>query len=294
MSYRIKTAATLTGVSTSTLRAWERRYNFVSPYRSTGGYRVYSDEDVARIARIKSLVDHGFKVSEAIALFEREVAPLPPTSVSADKLDALRQDLLQAFLRMDRASASRITDGLASLSFDRRVDELFLPVLAEIGDCWERGEANVAQEHFASAFVREKLMGILTELDSGPEYGREAICAGAPGELHETGLLAAAIHLALHGFRVTYLGPDLPLEDLGSSLFGRSPALVCTSLINRRTHEQCQAIARAFRRMVPPGTAVILGGRGIPEGGLGLDLPRVFLARSLHDMLETPPVQGKP
>jgi MerR family transcriptional regulator, light-induced transcriptional regulator len=293
MSYRIKTVAELTGISASTLRAWERRYRFVTPDRSSGGYRVYTDSDVARIARIKSLVDNGFKVSEAISLSERDAPPLPPASISADSLTVIREELLSALLRMDRTAATRITDGLAALSVERRVDEVFLPVLTEVGRLWQRGDANVAQEHFASAFARGKLMGILDQLDAGPAEGREAICAGTPGELHEIGLLAAAVHLALRGFRVTYLGPDLPFEELGAGLKNRNPALVCTSLIGDRTEDQCRAIARAFRRIVPQGTAVILGGRGIPHREIELRLPLVFLAPSFQDMLDLPLVRGR-
>jgi MerR family transcriptional regulator, light-induced transcriptional regulator len=289
MSYRIKSVAAITGLSASTLRAWERRYQLVQPSRSRGGYRVYSDDDVGRIMRIKSLVDNGFMVSEAIALTEREAPPLPPASVSEAALAGIRGELLDALIRMDRAAAGRICERLASLPYERRVEEVFLPVLNETGLLWECGAANVAQEHFVSAFMREKLMSILDQLDSGPPDGEEAVCAGIPGEQHEIGLLAAAVHLALHGYRVTYLGPDLPFEDLGAALAGRSPAIVCTSIISSCSAARCDEIASALRAVAPESAAVVLGGRGLPHGYGAPALPGLVVAHTLGAMFGAAP-----
>ena len=47
--YRIGTVVQLTGLTSDTIRAWERRYGCISPSRTPGGTRVYSDEDVARL-----------------------------------------------------------------------------------------------------------------------------------------------------------------------------------------------------------------------------------------------------
>ena len=48
--YRIRAVAELTGVSTATLRAWERRYGVPTPSRTASAYRLYGDEDVALVA----------------------------------------------------------------------------------------------------------------------------------------------------------------------------------------------------------------------------------------------------
>ncbi|MBC8068894.1 MAG: MerR family transcriptional regulator, partial [Deltaproteobacteria bacterium] len=65
--YRIQTVAELTGVPASTLRAWEQRYGFPAPERTASAYRLYSDGDVARIARVRSLCDGGMAAAEAVA-----------------------------------------------------------------------------------------------------------------------------------------------------------------------------------------------------------------------------------
>ena len=40
------------GVSPDLLRAWERRYDLLRPTRSSGGFRLYSDHDAARVKRM--------------------------------------------------------------------------------------------------------------------------------------------------------------------------------------------------------------------------------------------------
>jgi DNA-binding transcriptional MerR regulator len=71
--YRIGTVSTLTGLSTHTIRAWERRYGVVEPSRSPSGLRLYGDADVSRLQLLRALTDCG----EAIG----EVARLPDASL---------------------------------------------------------------------------------------------------------------------------------------------------------------------------------------------------------------------
>jgi DNA-binding transcriptional MerR regulator len=66
--YRIGAVARLTGVSTDTLRIWERRYGAVSPQRSPRGGRLYSAEDVARLRLMKQLLDAGDAIGEVATL----------------------------------------------------------------------------------------------------------------------------------------------------------------------------------------------------------------------------------
>ncbi|PKL92294.1 MAG: transcriptional regulator, partial [Gemmatimonadetes bacterium HGW-Gemmatimonadetes-1] len=52
-----------TGLSRDVLRAWERRYGAVSPARSDGGQRLYSDEDIERFRLLAAATQHGRTIS---------------------------------------------------------------------------------------------------------------------------------------------------------------------------------------------------------------------------------------
>jgi len=88
-----------------------------------------------------------------------------------------------------------------------------IPVLVEIGDRWERGDIGVAVEHFASQLIQGKIQAIYHSLPlhSG---GPKILVGCAPDELHEIGSLMFATLLRDAGYRVEYLGPDIPLDDL--------------------------------------------------------------------------------
>ena len=60
--YGISVASELSGIDPQTLRLYERR-GLVSPARTDGGTRRYSDEDLDRLARISDLVAQGINIA---------------------------------------------------------------------------------------------------------------------------------------------------------------------------------------------------------------------------------------
>src|SRR5436305_11826756 len=80
--YNTKAVVQQTGIPAPTLRAWERRYTFLSPGRADNSYRRYSERDIVLIRWLKEHVDDGMSISQAIALFrhldeERSGSHLP-------------------------------------------------------------------------------------------------------------------------------------------------------------------------------------------------------------------------
>ena len=63
VGYPIGVVARLTNIHPETLRIWERRYSIVSPDRAGRGRRLYSQDDVRRLALVKALVDAGHPIS---------------------------------------------------------------------------------------------------------------------------------------------------------------------------------------------------------------------------------------
>ena len=284
MSYRIKTVASLTGISPTTLRAWERRYDLVEPRRTHSGYRVYSDVDIATLTRVKRLVDRGFKVGEAISLVRRGLQEPEAGAFSTEAVGTIRYRMLRSLLLLDRRGAAEAYAQLSGFPYERQVDDVLLPLLRQIGSMWAEGDCSVAQEHFASTFARERLVAMLDSVSGFPFPGPEAVCAGAPGELHEFGLLAAAIHLSMRGWKVTYLGADLPVEQLQPIARERRPALVCTSLIRARSAGECLALAEALRAACPRETVVVVGGAGLANALPAAAEDGVHFLRHLSDL----------
>ena len=70
----IRVVARRTGLTPATIRAWERRYDAVSPSRSEGKQRLYSDRDVERLRTLKQLTGAGRSISTVAALSEAAAA----------------------------------------------------------------------------------------------------------------------------------------------------------------------------------------------------------------------------
>jgi MerR family transcriptional regulator, light-induced transcriptional regulator len=232
---RIGELARRTSLSPEVLRAWERRYGLLRPARTTGGYRLYSEEDAERVLRMQELISSGIAAAEAARLALED----PPAAAAADDLAA---DLRSAVDAFDEARAHQAFDRLlARLSVEAVLGQAVLPFLHELGERWERGEATVAQEHFASQFLRGRLLGLARGWDRG--VGPRAVLACVPGEQHDLPLVVFGIALREHGWRITFLGADTPVETLVKAASTLAPAAVVVSATQQ---ERLEASARAL------------------------------------------------
>jgi PAS domain S-box-containing protein len=62
----LKAVSRRTGIPAATLRTWEHRYGFIRPRRSPSGYRLYGEEEIARIEQVKYLVGQGVRIGAAM------------------------------------------------------------------------------------------------------------------------------------------------------------------------------------------------------------------------------------
>ena len=219
---RIGELARRTGVATDLLRAWERRYGLLAPTRTDSGYRLYSSADVRRVGRMRELLAAGVSAAEAA----REALSEPVTADVA--AEGVAVELREAIQRLDDAASHTAFDRLlADFSLDAVLVGAVLPLLRELGEGWERGEVSVAQEHFASHLIRGRLLGLARGWDRGS--GPRAVLACPPEERHDLGLLIFGLALREHGWRITFLGGDTPVETLADTVERLVPEAVVLS-----------------------------------------------------------------
>jgi methanogenic corrinoid protein MtbC1 len=121
--------------------------------------------------------------------------------------------LRQAFDAFDEPTVQAVLDRLLSdLSVTVVMREIVLPYLAELGERWERGDASIAQEHFASNLIRGRLAGLARGWGDGS--GPRASLACPSGEQHDLALMIFGVSLNRYGWRIDYLGVDTPIEEL--------------------------------------------------------------------------------
>ena len=96
-----------------------------------------------------------------VPLFERMSLEAFQSGLSWLIILRKRENFRNAFDGFDEPAAQAILDRLVSdLSVTAVMREIVLPYLAELGDRWERGDASIAREHFASNLIRGRLAGL--------------------------------------------------------------------------------------------------------------------------------------
>ena len=177
-----------------------RRYALLAPSRTQGGFRLYGEDDVARVLAMRVNLDRGFSAAEAarLALADDvgESSPAPVRSAASSR--RLSAASTRVARRLPSTSCSRP-------SLDVVLRDVLVPYLHESSASVEHGEVSVAQEHFASNLVRGRLMALARSWDSG----RRALIACAEGELHDLPLLSFGLVLRGHGWRISYSGRTL-------------------------------------------------------------------------------------
>jgi len=256
---RIGELSKRTGVSTELLRAWERRYGLLRPSRSSGGLRLYASGDVERVRLMQQHLAEGLAAAEAAAAASRAVVGEEPAP-SELSWPALREELADALDRYDEPRTQAILDRLLAVAtLETLLNEVVLPYLQELGERWARGETSIAQEHFATAVLRGRLLGIARGWGVG--LGPVAVLACLPGEHHDLGLIAFGLALRARGWRIVYLGPDAPVDTVEDACRRLEPNLTVLSAVDperlRPVVEDLRGLAG--RRRVALGGAAASG-----------------------------------
>lgn len=145
-----------TGVNPVTLRAWERRYGLVVPYRTPKGHRLYSPEHVARIQAILTWLGRGVAVSQVKELLDNRSAP---ASDASSDWERQRQALLQAISRQaERQLDEQFNQALSLYPPSTLCELLILPLLADLDQRWQHQALGHQLERvFFHSWLRSKL-----------------------------------------------------------------------------------------------------------------------------------------
>jgi methanogenic corrinoid protein MtbC1 len=293
--YPIRAAAKLVGLSTDTLRAWERRYRAVVPARGTRG-RVYSSEQLARLRWLRDAVNAGHAIGQVAPLSDREIRLLLNVSrggSSSKRKESNARDLheqtlnyvMDALERYDFAEAEAELSRLATLLVPRQlVLDVLMPLLRRVGAAWHSGRLHIAHEHMVSAILRS-LLGALTRLYQVRSSAKKILITTPSGEMHEFGILTAALLAVGQGIGVVYLGTDLPAKEILRAAKKTNVDVVLLGITRTRGNASSVREARRVADGLPNGKTLWLGGKAHPAFRRGMKSGRVVLMENF-EMLE--------
>jgi DNA-binding transcriptional MerR regulator/methylmalonyl-CoA mutase cobalamin-binding subunit len=293
----IGVVAERTGLSPDLLRVWERRYRAVEPSRSLDGQRAYSDADVERLRLLRLATMAGRSIRQVARLETEELARL----VRED--EAARQEVSRRTERAVLVSTGddvehalhlvRVVDAPGLESFLRRtvaalgvpvfLDGLAAPLLRRMGEEWESGRLTPAQEHVATAIIQRVLEGVIQFLIA-PHDAPNLLLATPVGEQHKMGSVLAAAAAAAAGWRVTYLGPDLPAGEIAAAALAVDARVVGMSIIYPGDRDRVLAELRTLRSRLSASVPLVAGGAGAVALASELRSAGIHVAQDLSEL----------
>jgi DNA-binding transcriptional MerR regulator/methylmalonyl-CoA mutase cobalamin-binding subunit len=268
----IRYVAHLTGLTPHVIRAWERRYGAVAPLRTETNRRLYSERDIERLQLLQKAVRSGHAIGQLAQLTDDELLQLLKNEKTsrltrADPGLAERSPLfyyescVSTLVTLD-GSALETSLRRAAIDLSRHVliEEVIAPLLRKLGDLWSEGSVKTVHEHMASSVIRTFLGEVLL-LSTTSGNAPNLIATTPVGQLHELGALMAAVAATSEGWRATYLGPNLPAEEIASGSRQTRARVVALSIVYPADDPRLVGELERLSRYLSDDIGVIVGGR---------------------------------
>ena len=262
----MKQISELTGLSRHVLRKWEQRYTFLSPRRTTNGYRFYDLEELQLLFFLKYQLTNGLSIGRlarqgrAALRAEMNAGPIDVPHVPQDSQPQAR-DLIRAARRGDQAAVDRtIALIIQRRGFDEALTDVLFPVLHTIGEIWHQGRISITGEQSVSRTI-QRLLVQSHQHHHHPNHPY-ALIACVPNDFHEIGAMAAARLLRNNGWNATYLGPDVNVDVVRLACRRRHGKLVLFSCTVEPPSSDMNNLIDEIVRHLLPLTKVVVGGRG--------------------------------
>jgi MerR family transcriptional regulator, light-induced transcriptional regulator len=285
MMVPIQIASQRSGVSAHVIRIWERRYQALVPNRTGTNRRMYSEEEVQRLKMLRELTERGHRIGPLAELPTEKLAHLlqeerveqggkaavamaePERLFAVDASPALEttEDYVKACLAAAKGfEGDRLRRLLqrARLQFGQRgmLRQVVAPLIGQMGEAWQEGQMRPGQEHLGTAIIRELLLMPVPGSQTAV-HAPELVVATPSGEVHEMGALLVVASARDLGWHVTYLGPNLPAEEIAHCARSRGARAVAVSVVYPDHSPQILQQIRELRKLLPEGISLLVGGR---------------------------------
>ncbi len=271
--YPIKVVSQMTGLSVFVIRAWEKRYNVVTPSRTETNRRLYSEEDIKKLRLLNEAVQRGHNIGGIAKLSTKEIQAVldrnnaASTAVEESSIDMLSDvktiinNCIEAIKVYDaKTLETLLLKASSKMSQPQLIEDLIVPLVYKIGDLWHEGLIRVANEHLSSAVIRSFLVNMIDQ--HTPSENAPIIISATPrGQDHELGAIIAGVIAAAAGWKAIYLGPNLPVEEIVAVTENIEAKIVALSVVYPNDDPKLKKDLLNLHRMLPSNVSLIVGGR---------------------------------
>lgn len=305
--FSIQFVSNVTGINPHTIRAWEKRYQAVVPSRTPKGKRIYSQEDIDRLNSLHDLVKLGNSISDIAKRSSEELQSLLG-QFNGQKSDiSHNSQASQSYVhqsspnRGDHSLGSIQTSKSLNLDVNTTLQHLIMalrgfkldiisheltkmkevlgprqfalsilaPLLAEVGVLVEKSYISIAQEHALSAILKFHIGQILYQFVARHNKSNLVVAISTPeGELHEFGIMIAALLCSYYNINFYYLGPNMPAESLAQAANQIQAKIVILGLsrvYNTDPSNNLESYVTELRENISSDMSLWLGGVSEPS-----------------------------
>ena len=217
-SFSIRDMENLSGIKAHTIRIWEKRYNLFTPERTSTNIRYYSLQSLQKLLNVTLLYNNGYKISKIARLDESHIPVIVREIVAnnSEKNHAINAFKL-AMINFDQTLFLNTYSSLLSeRSFRDIFNEVFIPLLNELGLLWQTDTISPSHEHFITHLIKQKIYINTEKLQLVEPIKKDKVFALflPENEIHEIGLLYLNYEITLRGYKSIYLGQTMPIESL--------------------------------------------------------------------------------
>lgn len=301
--YPIKAVSLKTGLSIHVIRAWEKRYKAVVPQRTDTNRRLYSAQDIEKLILLRSCTEQGHNIGQVASLgiseLQQLVNPLNETknvdplsaagNQNGDNITSYIEKCMQAIKDFNPRELEKILfDASLQLSQPTFLESVIMPVIKITGEMWHEGEIRIMHEHMATATLKTFLSNMRNNYRA-PENAPHIIIATPLGQMHELGAMVLSLMAAADGWNVTYLGPDLPAEEIAMAAQENNARAVLLSIVYPANDHLLKKDLLRLKKIVPKNTSLIVGGRLAKSYKTELDKIDAKIILDLHEFKKLSP-----
>jgi DNA-binding transcriptional MerR regulator len=284
--FSIKDVEALTGIKPHTLRIWEQRYGIPQPKRTATNIRYYDDEDIKMLLSVAMLNRHGHKISHITKMSREDIDKIVmDLTDNATDQQVQVEALTKAMFGLDEIAFEKIlSSSILQYGMEATFIELVFPFLGRIGMMWQTGAVNPAYEHFITNLIRQKLFVAIDAQPKNQAPNAKKFVLFLPAhEPHEIGLLFANYLIRSKGHHTSYLGPNLPLDDLNPVMGIYKADFILTVLTSAIAAQTPMHVANKLSSDFPQATILLAGGQLFQAN---INLPKnVRLLYTMQDLV---------
>ena len=273
----IQVVARRTGLTADVIRAWERRYQAITPQRAANSRRLYSDLDVEKLTLLRRATSAGRRIGdianqsieELYSLVENDESAaaqarnLPSQRPNTGSVMEHFEECLDAINQMQpSALKASLVKAANTLGIPFLLEDLLRPLIAYIRDECRRGNMRLSQERMATAMVRS-YMCTLTASENEFDSQYNVVVTTPVGQQYDLIALRMAVAANSYGWNSIYLGTELPADEIIFASTHANATAVALGIARPSDDPHLPNVLRQINNSLAENTTLIVCGSAV-------------------------------